>query len=180
MAPRSITCDAQRAAPRATAWASRSRTCDAQQAAPRKTAWAPRSAPARRRGQLLEPVPWITMRPFTSSAPHSVFFLRTSFANKQNSNAEVLGVGAQCLCGPRACSLCSPLNSPGIASNISAVCGLRVALHQREEKQGQTTTTACYIVIISRLLGGGSRGKVSRLQVNGGCFRGCNTPIKKI
>jgi hypothetical protein len=43
-AQRSSTRDAQRAAPRATAWAPRSSTCDAQRAAPRATACAPRSS----------------------------------------------------------------------------------------------------------------------------------------
>jgi hypothetical protein len=38
LAPRSSTCDAQQAAPRAAAWAPRSSPCDAQQAAPRATA----------------------------------------------------------------------------------------------------------------------------------------------
>jgi hypothetical protein len=38
--PRSSNCDAQRAAPRAAAWAPRSSTCDKQRAAPRATAWA--------------------------------------------------------------------------------------------------------------------------------------------
>jgi hypothetical protein len=38
--PRSSNCDAQRAAPRAEAWAPRSSTCDKQRAAPRATAWA--------------------------------------------------------------------------------------------------------------------------------------------
>jgi hypothetical protein len=43
-APRSITCDTQRAAPRVTAWAPRSIFCDKQRAAPRATAWALRSS----------------------------------------------------------------------------------------------------------------------------------------
>jgi hypothetical protein len=38
------------------------------------------------------------MCPFTTSALRSPFLVRASFANKQNSTAEVWSVGAYCLC----------------------------------------------------------------------------------
>jgi|AntAceMinimDraft_5_1070358.scaffolds.fasta_scaffold81932_2 hypothetical protein len=38
------------------------------------------------------------MRPFTTITLHSLYFVRASFANKQNSTAEFRGLGAQCVC----------------------------------------------------------------------------------
>jgi hypothetical protein len=40
----------------------------------------------------------LLMCPFTTSAPHSLCFVRASFANEQNSTAEVRDLGAQCVC----------------------------------------------------------------------------------
>jgi hypothetical protein len=54
----SSTCDAQRAAPRATAWTSRPSTCDAQRAAPRATAWAPRLSTCDKQRAALRATAW--------------------------------------------------------------------------------------------------------------------------
>ena len=42
----------------------------------------------------------LLMCPFTTSAPHSLFFVRASVTNKKNCTAEVRGLFAQCVWGP--------------------------------------------------------------------------------
>jgi hypothetical protein len=63
----------------------------------------------RRCGQRPGPMPMLADVPIHHKRPTFVFFLRAFVANKQNSPAEIRGVGAKCVCvgGGRACSLCS-------------------------------------------------------------------------
>jgi hypothetical protein len=62
-----------------------------------------------RRGQRPGPIPGIIDVPIHHKRPAYTFLVRASVANKHYSTAEIRDLGAQCVCvcGARACSLCS-------------------------------------------------------------------------
>ena len=119
LVPRPCTCNAQRAAPRATACTKRSSTC----VAPRASAWAPRSSTATHNERRRRKRPGATMkylRCTTSAAAKNGLSATTKYLvneTRARVTEQQLGQGPHTqnlgtshgpfMCGARACSLCS-------------------------------------------------------------------------
>jgi hypothetical protein len=75
------------------------------------------------------------MCPFTTCALHSLFLMRATFANKQNSITEGWGLSAQCFCVEPEFSPCVHLKK--IHTNINFIFLRRLKINRKAKRAGK-------------------------------------------